>query len=195
MFGLIKKVLILVLVSTANSLKCILLKNQECRVRRLIVNNEYITYPYSIKVNRYNGNCNNISNSYPRVCNISNSYPRVCILDITKIFTLKIFDLMTLTNKTKQIIFHKSCKYDVDYLLFVTINKSGIKDRCRCKCRCECLINKKCSNKFWNPNGCKCEYRAAQLTEKCKEIADNKTLSIKNKTDVSTKNIIKNVIQ
>ena len=101
MFGLIKKVLILVLISTANSLKCILLKNQECKVRRLIVNKEYVTYPYSIKVNKYNGNCDNISNPYSRVC----------ILDITQnYFTLKIFDLMTLTNKTKQIIFQKSCK-------------------------------------------------------------------------------------
>ena len=81
-----KKVLILVLISTANSLKCVLLKNQECKVRRLIVNNEYVTYPYSIKVNRYNENCNNISNLYSRVC----------ILDITKNFTLKIFDSMIL---------------------------------------------------------------------------------------------------
>ena len=33
MFRLIKKVLILVLISTSNSLKCISLKNQECKVR------------------------------------------------------------------------------------------------------------------------------------------------------------------
>ena len=56
-------------------------------------------YPYSIKVNK-NGNCNNISNPYSRVCtsNIINNV------------TLKVFDLMTLTNKTKQIKWHESCK-------------------------------------------------------------------------------------
>ena len=30
-----------------------------------------MTYPYSIKVNKFNGNCNNMSNPYSGVC-ISN---------------------------------------------------------------------------------------------------------------------------
>ena len=90
---------------------------------------------------------------------------------------------MTLTNKTKQIIFHKSCKC-VCGLIIVGNNKQEWNKN---KCRYKCLINKKCGSKFWNPNGCKCEYRAAQLTEKCEEITDNKTLSIKSKTNVSTK--------
>ena len=100
MFSVIKKVLILVLISTVNSLKCISLKNQECKVREVIVNSKYMTYPYSIKVNRCNGNCNNITNTYSRVC----------IPDTTKNFTSKIFYLMTLTNKTKHIISYESCK-------------------------------------------------------------------------------------
>ena len=40
------------------------MKNQECKVRQVIVNNEYMLYPYHIKVNRCNGNCNNITNLY-----------------------------------------------------------------------------------------------------------------------------------
>ena len=59
-----------------------------------------MTYPYSIKVNSCNGNCNNITNP----CS------RVYVPDITKNVTLKIFDVMTLANKTKQIIIHESCK-------------------------------------------------------------------------------------
>ena len=62
MFGLIKKVLILILISTVSSLKCISLKNQECKVREVIVRSDYMTYPYGIKINKCNGNCNNISN-------------------------------------------------------------------------------------------------------------------------------------
>ena len=51
MFSLIKKVLILFLASTANSLKCISLKSQECKVRE-VVNNKYMSFPYKTKVNR-----------------------------------------------------------------------------------------------------------------------------------------------
>ena len=83
---------------------CISIKNQECKAREVIVDNEYTTYPYSIKVNRCNDNCTNISNSYSRVC----------IPDIVKNVTLKIFDLMSLKDKTKQIIFHESCSVFVD---------------------------------------------------------------------------------
>ena len=74
MFGLIKKALILVLISTVNSLKCISLKNQKCKVREVIVRNDYMTYPYSIKISKCNGNCNNINNPYSRVCIPKNFY-------------------------------------------------------------------------------------------------------------------------
>ena len=91
MFRFIKKVLILVLISTVNSLKCISSKNQKCKAGEVVADNKYMTYPYSIIVNRCNGNCNHIRNPYFGVC----------VPDITKNVTLKIFDLMTLTNKTK----------------------------------------------------------------------------------------------
>ena len=136
----------------------------------MIVNNEDITYPYSIKVNRCNGNCNNISNPYSRVC----------VPNIVKNVTLKIFDLISQQNKIKQIIFHESCKCVCRLNEIVCNNKQKWNKH---KCRCECLINKKCGNKFWNPNSCKCEYRkkaAYLLTEECEEIIDNKTLLIKN---------------
>ena len=56
----------------------------------MVVNNEYMTFPYNIKVKRCNGNCHNINNPYSRVC----------IPDIAKNITVKVFDLMTLTNET-----------------------------------------------------------------------------------------------
>ena len=98
---------------------------------------------------------------------------------------------MTLTNKTKQIIFCECCKCVCRLNPIACSNKQKWNKN---KCRCECLINKKCGSKFWNPNSCKCEYKLAHLTEECKEMIDNKTLliknktiSIKNKTNVSTK--------
>ena len=114
------------------------------------IKNEYMTYPYSIKVNRYNGNCNNINNAYSRVC----------IPNITKNVTVKVFNLISQQNKTKQIIFHKSCKCVCRLDPIICNNKQKWNKN---KCRCECLINKKCGNKFWNPNSCKCEYRKKHL--------------------------------
>ena len=48
MFRFIKKVLILLLISTANSLKSISLKNQECKERKVIIDNDYMTFPFKI---------------------------------------------------------------------------------------------------------------------------------------------------
>ena len=73
MINLIKKVLISVLISATNSLKCISLKNQECKVREVIVKNNGINNPYS----------------------------RVCLPDIVKNNTLKVFYLISQQDRTK----------------------------------------------------------------------------------------------
>ena len=100
MFGYINKVMILVLISTPYSLKCISLKNQECNVRKVIVDNKYMAYPYKIEIDRCVGSCNNISNPHSKVC----------ILDIVKNVCVKMFDLINLTNTARLIEFHESCK-------------------------------------------------------------------------------------
>ena len=127
-----------------NSTKCISLKIQECKVREVIENNKYMPFPYNIKVN---GNCNNIINPYSRMC----------IPDIVKNVTVKIFDLISQQNKTRQITFHKSCKCVCRLDKIVCNNKQKWNED---KCRCECLIDKKCENDFvWNISNCECEYR------------------------------------
>ena len=50
--------------SNVNSLECISMKNEECKVRSEIVDvssNDPIFYPFSIKITKCSGNCNNIS--------------------------------------------------------------------------------------------------------------------------------------
>ena len=76
MFVFIKRMFIVVTgfirLSIVNSLNAIPLKfvsmvNQECKVRLIIMNincDESSFYPYSIPVNKYSGNCNNINNPY-----------------------------------------------------------------------------------------------------------------------------------
>ena len=99
MIGFIKKVFVAAMtffsfnVLSVNSLKCVLTKNQECKVREVIINNDYMLYPFITKVNRCNGNCNNISNPYSRVC----------VPNVVKNITAKVFDLMSWKNKTIQI--------------------------------------------------------------------------------------------
>ena len=111
------------------SLKCISIKNQECKVTKVIENNEYMTFPYSFKVNRCNGNCNNMSNPYSRLC----------VPDIVKNVTLKTSHLMSLKKQTKQINFQESCKCVCRLDAIICNNKQKWnKDICRC----ECLIYK-----------------------------------------------------
>ena len=151
------------------------MKNQECKIREVVVNNEYMTYPYSIKVNRCNGNCNNISNPYSRVC----------IPDVIKGITVKVFNLTSWTSKANQIKLHDSCKCVCRLDPIVCNNKQK---RNKNKFRCECLVNKNCNDsRFdWNPNSCKCKYKkkAALLVEEWEEITNDKTVSMKkyNKT-------------
>ena len=50
-----------------NSLECISMNNQECKLRPKMIDNnanDTVVYPYSIKVNKCSGNCNNINNPY-----------------------------------------------------------------------------------------------------------------------------------
>ena len=63
-FSFVKKVFVLgltILSSITNALECVSMKNQECKVRPEIVDNNSnnsIFYPFSVKINRCSGNCN-----------------------------------------------------------------------------------------------------------------------------------------
>ena len=84
--------------SSINPLKCVSMNNQESKIRLEIINtnsNEHSFYPYSVKVNKCSDNCNNINDPFARLC----------VPDIVKNINLKVFNLMSRTNKTK----HKNC--------------------------------------------------------------------------------------
>ena len=89
--------------SNINPLECISMNNQECKVKPESVDinsNNPIFYPSSIKINKCSGNCNNISDPYARIC----------VSDTIKNLNLKVFNLITLTNKTRHIRWHETCK-------------------------------------------------------------------------------------
>ena len=79
------------------------MKNQECKVRPEIVDinsNNPIFYPFSIKINKCSGSCNNINSPYAKIC----------VPDVIKYLNLKVFNLMSTANETKRIIWHETCK-------------------------------------------------------------------------------------
>ena len=113
MFQFIKKVFFIGLtilsdftnVNSLNAipLSCISMKNQECKARPEIVygnRNNPIFYPFSIKISKCSGNCNNINNSYAKTC----------VPDIIKNLNVKLFNLMSGTNETRFIEWHEKCK-------------------------------------------------------------------------------------
>ena len=98
MFGFIKKMFLTVLSYmnslSATSLSCILMNNQECKVRPEIINvnsDEPIFYPFSIKTSKCSGSCNNINDPYAKMC----------VPDVVK--NLNVFNLMSITNETRHI--------------------------------------------------------------------------------------------
>ena len=135
-----------------NSLECVSMINQKCMSKPKIIdvnNNEPVFYPYSIKVNKCSGSCNNIHDSYAKLC----------VPDIIKNMNVKVFNLMSRINETRQIISHETCECVCKFTSAICNNKQiWNEDKCRCECK-EDLINKLVCNKgyIWNPSNCACE--------------------------------------
>ena len=75
MFGFIKKCFFTAIiffsynVLNVNSLECVSVNNQKCKIRSEIINvntNEPMFYPYSITINKCKGSCNTINDPYAK---------------------------------------------------------------------------------------------------------------------------------
>ena len=102
------------------------MSNHECNVRPKIINvnsNNPIFYHFSVKTSKCSGNCNDINDPYAKIC----------VPDVVKYLNVKVFTLMSITNETRHIKWHETCK---------------------CKCRLDAIV---CNNKQrWNKNKCRC---------------------------------------
>ena len=156
MFGFVKKVFfpglkILSSSSRVNSLSCISMNNQECKVRPQIVNvnsDEPVFYPFSIKTSKCSGSCNNINDPYAKMC----------VPDVVIYLNVKVFNPMSRTNETRQIKWHATCKCECRLDASVYNNKQRWSDN-KCWCECKELYDKVVSDKeyAWNPSNCECE--------------------------------------
>ena len=131
MFGIIKKMFIVLLtsiVNASNHTKCVSLNNQKCMIQPTLINlhpNEYSQefhyYPFVVKLDRCAGRCNNIND-------LSN---KVCVPNKIEDLNLSVFNMITGLNESKTLTKHISCK---------------------CKCKFD---ETKCnSNQQWNNDKC-----------------------------------------
>ena len=100
--------------------------DEECKTRAQVVNineDEPAFFPFSIKISKCSGSCNNINHSYTKIC----------IPNVVKNLNVKVFNLMSITNETRHIEWHETCK-------------------CECKFEANICDNKQIhsNNDFWN---------------------------------------------
>ena len=89
--------------SITGALNCVSMNNQECKVRPKIVDikrNNPMYYPFSIKINKCSGNCNNINDPYAKIC----------VPDTVKDLNVRVFNLMSRKDETRHIKWHETCK-------------------------------------------------------------------------------------
>ena len=137
--------------SSANSLECVSINNQECKVRPEIVHvnsNKPIFYPLSIRTSKCSGSCNNINDPYAKLC----------VTDVVKNLNVKVFDLMSRTNETRHKEWQETCKCKCRIDASVCNNKQRWnEDKCRYECK-ELIDKGVCDKRFiWNPSNCDCE--------------------------------------
>ena len=138
-------------VLNVNSLECVSMNNQEYKIRTEIISlntNEPMFYPYSIKINRCKVGCNTMDNPYAKIC----------VADQIKDTNVKVFNLMSRTNETRQIKWHKTCKCKCRLDASICNNKQRWNDD-KCICECKELFEKGMCDKGFicNPSNCECE--------------------------------------
>ena len=102
--------------TNATPLNCTSMKNQECKTRRQVINinsSNPIFYPFSIKINKCSGNCNNINNRFANIC----------VPDVIRDLNVKVFNLMSSTNERRFIEQQEKFKYKCRLDAIVCNNK------------------------------------------------------------------------
>ena len=155
MFGLIKKVFIVVLssiVNASNHTKCVSFSNQKCIIQLTLMklhpngyNEEFHYYPFAVKLGRYIGNCNTLND-------LSN---KVCILNKTEDLDRSVFKKIIGINESKTLTKHLSCeckcRFDGENVIVKSMWNND-------KCQCECKKHHICKKDYvWNPATCICE--------------------------------------
>ena len=140
--------------------------------------------PFSIKTSKYSGSRNNVNNPLAKLC----------VNDVVKNLKVKVFNLVTVTNKTRSIEWHERCNCECRFNSIVSNNKQRWNDD-ECRCECKELIDKGVCNKgfIWNPSNCEFEcYKSCDFSEYLDYKSSNCKKRLVNKlVDECTENIEK----
>ena len=123
--------------------------NHKARPEIVNVNsNNTIFYPFTVKTSKCSGNSNNINDLLTKIC----------VLDVVKDLNVKVFNLMSRANETKNIKWHETCKCECR-LDSIVCNDKQRWNKDKCWCDCKELIDKGVCDKGYacNPSNCKCE--------------------------------------
>ena len=126
---------------------CLFLKNQECTIRKVIIDNDYMTFPYKIGFDSCIGSYNSKNNPYYKIC----------LADSIKNISVQSLDLISQILVFKNISFSKNCKCGclLDEKICNNLQRWNGN-----KCRWECLKIKKNNTGYsWNVNNFRCEMK------------------------------------
>ena len=162
---------------------------------------EPVFYPLSIKVNKCNGDCNNINNPMAKLC----------VPNIVKDVNIKVFNLLARINETRKIVWHETCKCVCRFTSAIYNDRQDWNEnKCRCECKEDLVSKLPCDKGYmWNPSTCSCEcdrycetgqyldYKNCvcrkkiidNLIEQCTSIVDIKNNTFSKKSDESSSNI------
>ena len=116
MFGIIKKMFIVLLasiVNASNHTKCMSLNNQKCIIQRTLIHlhpkeysQDFHYYPFAVKLDRCVGSCNTLNDLYNKAC----------IPNKTEDLNLSMLNMITGINESKTLAKHISfkckCRFD-----------------------------------------------------------------------------------
>ena len=156
MFGFVKKVFfagltILSSFTSLNSLSCISINNQECKIRPQIVNvnsDEPVCF-FLLALKQVN--------PVVVVTILMTRMQKFVFLMLKKILNIKVFNLMSRTNEKRHIEWHETCKCKCRLETSVCNNKKRWNDN-KCRCECKKLIDKEMRDKgfIWNLSNFEC---------------------------------------
>ena len=144
LFGIIK----------TKALECMSVVNQKCmpRPKMLDINEgvgEALFYPYNVLVNKCSRSCNTFDNPMAKL-RVPNAIKRVNMPD---------YNFLMRLNKTRNVLWHESCKCVCKLNSSVCNNKQiWNSDTCRCDCNEDFagIINFT-KGYTWNPSTCECQ--------------------------------------
>ena len=155
MLGIIQKINMALFINIANAsnhTECVSLSNQKCMIQPTLINlhpNEYSHeshyYPYSVKLDRFVGDCNTLNHLFNKVCNPNK----------TEDLNLTVFNMIKVINEAKTLPKHISCECKCNFDgTKCKSNQWWNNDKCRCECKKDHICEK---DYVWYPSTCSCE--------------------------------------